>query len=174
MRRLQGQALLSPSPVSLGTWRHLATRLLSVVFSAGLTLEEVAETRSWLSPFEGESFFAQPAYDQRHGLEAARHLALQQPIRRDLVRAALLHDIGKRQSGLGPIGRSVASAHTKLGGVARGKWLSYLEHGHAGALELDVLGAEPIVVDFARHHHGERPASISEEDWTLLQASDRA
>jgi hypothetical protein len=58
--------------------------------------------------------------------------------------------------------------------VARGKWLSYLEHGRAGALELDILGTEPIVVDFARHHHGPRPDSISEGDWTLLQASDRA
>jgi hypothetical protein len=58
--------------------------------------------------------------------------------------------------------------------VARGKWLSYLEHGQAGALELDILGAEPIVVDFARHHHGGRPDSISEDDWTLLQAADHA
>jgi hypothetical protein len=58
--------------------------------------------------------------------------------------------------------------------VARGKWLSYLEHGHAGAVELNILGAEPIVVDFARHHHGERPDSISVEDWTVLQASDRS
>jgi len=93
-------------------------------------------------------------------------------MRRDLVRAGLLHDIGKRQSGLGPIGRSFASAHTKLGGVARGKWLSYLEHGHAGAVELEILGAELIVIDFARDHHGDRPASISEDDWTLLQAAD--
>ena len=142
--------------------------------SAGLSPEEVEEIRGWLSPFEGESFFAQPVYDQRHGLEAARHVAGQQPLRRDLVRAALLHDIGKRQSGLGPIGRSFASAHTKLGGTAKGKWLSYLEHGHAGAVELDILGAEPIVVDFARHHHGERPDSIPEEDWTLLLGADHA
>lgn len=140
--------------------------------SAGLSPEEVEEIRAWLSPFEGESFFAQPVYDQRHGLEAARHVAGQQPLRRDLVRAALLHDIGKRQSGLSPIGRSFASAHAKFGGVAKGKWLSYLEHGHAGAVELDILGAEPIVVDFARHHHGERPDSISPDDWTLMQAAD--
>ena len=93
-------------------------------------------------------------------------------MRRDLVRAALLHDIGKRQSGLGPIGRSFASAHTKFGGVARGRWLSYLEHGHAGAIELAILGVEPIVIAFARHHHGERPDSISVEDWDVLQASD--
>ncbi len=99
-------------------------------------------------------------------------MARQQPLRRDLVRAALLHDIGKRQAGLGALGRSLASAHSKLGGVAKGKWRSYMEHGPAGAVELDILGAEPIVVDFARHHHGERPDSISGEDWTLLQAAD--
>jgi putative nucleotidyltransferase with HDIG domain len=145
-----------------------------VVRAASLTLEEVAEVRGWLSPFEFEAFVAQPPYDQRHGLEAASIVARQQPLRRDLVRAALLHDIGKRQSGLGPIGRSLASAHTKFGGVPKGKWLSYLEHGQAGAVELRILGAEPLVVDFARHHHGERPGSISAEDWDVLQAADRA
>jgi hypothetical protein len=30
------------------------------------------------------------------------------------------------------------------------------------------------VSDFARHHHGERPLSINEDDWDLLQAADRA
>ena len=174
MRRLQGQALLNPRPVSsLGTWRHLATRLLSVVLSTGLKPGEVEEVRDWLSPFEGDAFFAQPLYDQRHGWRAARMVADQQPLRRDLVRAALLHDIGKRQAGLGPIGRSFASAHTKFGGRPKGKWLSYMEHGPAGAVELDILGAEPVVVEFARHHHGERPDSISVEEWTVLQASDR-
>ena len=126
-----------------------------------------------LSASEGESFFAQPPYDQRHGLEAARHVARHHPLRRELVRAALLHDIGKRQAGLGPFGRSLASAHTKVGGVAKGKWRSYIEHGPAGAVELEILGAEPIVVDFARHHHGKRPDSISEADWDVLQAADR-
>ena len=175
MRRLQGQALLSPPPVSsLGTWRHLATRLLSVVSSTGLKPGEVDEIRGWLSAFESDSFLAQPSYDQRHGLEAARHVARQHPLRRDLVRTALLHDVGKRQAGLGPIGRSLASAYTKLGGISKGKWRSYLEHGHAGAIELDILGAEPMVVDFARHHHGERPDSISEADWSVLQEADRA
>jgi hypothetical protein len=47
-----------------------------------------------------------------------------------------------------------------------------MEHGPAGAVELDILGAEPIVVDFARHHHGERPDSISKEDWAVLQEAD--
>ena len=159
---------------SAGTWRHLATRFFSVVLSSGLEPAEVEEIRQWTSPIEGGIFFAQPKYDQRHGLEAARHVSMRQPLRRDLIRAALLHDIGKRRAGLGPIERSFVSAYTKLGGVAKGRWRSYMEHGPNGSTELGDLGAEAVVVAFARHHHGSRPDSISEEDWNLLQAADGA
>ena len=34
-------------------------------------------------------------------------------------------------------------------------------------------GAEEIVVEFARHHHGRRPATIREDDWDVLQSADR-
>ena len=158
---------------SLGTWRHLALRFFSVVLARGLKPREIDEIGTWLSPGEREAFFAQPPFDQRHGLESAQYLAGLHPRRRDLIRAGLLHDIGKRHSHLGPLGRSLASAHAKLGGRARGKWLSYLEHGSVAGAELEALGAEPIVVDFALHHHGGRPASIPEPDWDLLQAADR-
>jgi HD domain-containing protein len=167
----------SPEPVpgtSLGTWQHLASRLVSVVLAKGLKPGEVDEIGFWLSREEGKAFFAQPGYDQRHGLESARHVLRRLPQREDLVRAALLHDIGKRHSDLGPLGRSLASIHAKLGGTARGRWRSYLEHGQWAGAELQTLGAEPIVVDFARHHHGERPESIAEAEWALLQAADKA
>ncbi|MEX0667714.1 MAG: HDIG domain-containing metalloprotein [Acidimicrobiia bacterium] len=143
-----------------------------MVFSASLKSGEVHEIQGWLSTVESEVYFKQPSYDQRHGLEAARYLSGLQPMRRDLIRAALLHDIGKRQAGLGPIGRSLASAYIKLGGAPRGKWRSYVDHGPAAAKALEALGAEVIVIDFARHHHGQRPDSISELDWALLQQAD--
>ena len=157
---------------SLGTWHHLAGRFFAVVLAKGLKPGEVDEIGIWLSPEEHEAFLAQPPYDQRHGLDSARHLAELGPQRRDLVRAALLHDIGKRHSHLGPIGRSLASAYAKLGGKSRGRWASYLEHGLAGGAELKALGSEPMVVEFAQHHHGRRPGSITQADWDLLQAAD--
>jgi hypothetical protein len=143
-----------------------------VVFSAGLNPAETEEVRGSLSQTEGALFFAQPGFDQRHGLVAARFVAEEQPERQDLIRAALLHDVGKRHAGLGPVRRSLASAYTKLGGTPKGKWQAYMNHGPAGATELDQLGAERIIVEFAHNHHGERPDSISKENWTLLQAAD--
>ena len=134
--------------------------------------DEVQEIRKWLSMTEAGAYFAQARYDQRHGLTAARHVASLQPGRNDLIRAALLHDIGKRHADLGPIGRSLASAYCKLGGRPRGKWRQYMDHGSAGGDELQALGAEPIVIDFTKHHHGDRPVSISPADWALLQAAD--
>lgn len=159
--------------MSLGTWHHLAGRFFSVILAKGLKPGEVDEIGIWLSPEESEAFFAQPSYDQRHGLNSARYVAELLPDRRDLVRAALLHDIGKRSSHLGPIGRGLASAHAKLGGKAKGGWLSYLEHGLVGGAELSALGSEPVVVEFARHHHGRRPDSIPQSDWDFLQAADK-
>ena len=134
--------------------------------------DELQEIRGWLSLTEAAAFFAQAGYDQRHGLNAARHVASVQPGRIDLIRAALLHDIGKRHAHLGAIGRSLASAYSKLGGKPRGKWRQYMEHGQAGGDELQALGVERIVIDFTVHHHGDRPASILPAEWALLQAAD--
>jgi hypothetical protein len=86
--------------MSLGTWQHLAGRFFSVILAKRLKPGEVDEIGIWLSPEESKAFFAQPSYDQRHGLDSARYVAELLPDRRDLVRAALLHDIGKRSSHL--------------------------------------------------------------------------
>jgi hypothetical protein len=134
---------------------------------------EIEQIRSWLRSGEPELFFAQPPFDQRHGYQAARIVLAGAPGRVDLIRAALLHDVGKRRAGLGPIGRSLASAWAKLGGASRGSWARYLAHGEMAAAELEATGAEPIVVQFARSHHGPRPAAIPEWDWELLQSADR-
>lgn len=118
---------------------------------------------------EQEAFFAQSRADQRHGYEAARRVGEL----RQLVRAALLHDIGKRHAGLGLIGRVLVSAAAKLSLPLGRRGLLYLDHGELAAAELTALGAEPLVVEFARDHHGERPATIPPQDWTMLVRADR-
>lgn len=90
-----------------------------------------------------------------------------------MVRAALLHDIGKRHAWLSPVARSIVTAIAKLGLPVGCRGVLYLAHGRLAAEELSRLGAEPLVVDFAACHHEDRPDSINPEDWATLVAADR-
>lgn len=154
---------------------HLAARLVDVVLSRRLAPLEQAEVAAYLrSPMERDMFWGQPRADQRHGLEAARSVAAACPGRDDMIRAALLHDTGKRHARLGPVGRSWAMLGYSIGPAPTPRMVSYLEHGRIGADELATAGAEPLVVAYTRHHHGERPDGICAEDWEVLEAADRA
>jgi putative nucleotidyltransferase with HDIG domain len=160
--------------MELGSWAHLIGRFFQVVTAGPLTDGERRQVETWLDD-EGESavYWEQPVPDQRHGLESARLIATTRPDRRDLIRAGLLHDIGKRHSELGAVGRSLASLFAKLRVPVRGSWRRYLDHGALGAEELTRLGSGELSIEFARHHHQQRPATISEDDWELLQSADR-
>ncbi|HSM02843.1 MAG TPA: HDIG domain-containing protein [Acidimicrobiia bacterium] len=117
-------------------------------------------------------FWSQPVADQAHAVTSARHVAELATDRPELVRAALLHDIGKRHARLGVIGRSVASVVATLRLPLRGRFAAYIEHGEAGAAELESVGAEPLVVAFARHHHGQKPRGVAAADWDALVRAD--
>ena len=160
--------------MELGTWSHLTARFFGAATARRLTDQEHREVEAWLdSENESAVYWEQPVIDQRHGLDSARRVGSLRPGRRDLIRAALLHDIGKRHSRLGVFGRSLASFLAKLGRPVRGNRRQYLNHEALGAEDLSRLGAEEIVVEFARHHHGRRPATIREDDWDVLQSADR-
>ncbi len=120
--------------MELGSWSHLIARFFDVLRADPLTEDEHREVESWLDDGgEVTIYWEQPVADQRHGLEAARRIAAAWEGRRDLVRAALLHDVGKRRSNLGVVARSLASLLAKLGIPVRGSWRLYLEHGVAGS-----------------------------------------
>jgi hypothetical protein len=153
---------------------HLARRFFGVLVAAPLRPGEQAAAGALLRPAERGLFWGQPAADQRHGLECARAVQAACPGRRDLARAALLHDLGKRQAGLGAVGRSIATALAAARLPVPGRFAAYREHGPLGATELEAAGAEPLVAAFARHHHGERPAGIAAEDWDALRRADHA
>ena len=154
---------------------HLAGRFLDVILARPLRPREQAEVATLLrTGAERSMYWDQARADQRHGLAAARLVRSRRPHRSDLVRAALLHDVGKRSARLGPVGRSAATILGRLGLVGPPRFAAYLDHGRIAAQELDRAGAEPLVVAFALHHHRERPEEISREDWDLLQAADRA
>lgn len=153
-------------------WLHLAGRFLQTLVSRPLDGAERAEVEGWLRTPEAELFFSQPAVDQRHGLTAARRVA-STGVGREVVRAALLHDVGKRHARLGVMGRVVASLAIRLGLPIRGRWAAYRDHGPLGARDLEAAGAEPMVVAYAAAHHGPRPEEIPEAIWRLLDGADR-
>ena len=153
---------------------HLIARFFDVLSAPPLRPAEQAEVAALLrSSEEQKMFWEQPAADQRHGLGAARHVAAQLSSRTELIRAALLHDVGKRHARLGIVGRVIASLIGGAGRRGRGRVRQYLEHGVLGAGDLEGCGAELVVVEYARAHHGPRPASIAVGDWEILAAADR-
>ncbi len=154
---------------------HLAARFTDVVLSRRLSPAEQDEAARLLaSDAERTLFWGQSRADQRHGLAAARAVAEARPGRTDLIRAALLHDAGKRRVRLGAAGRVWTELRAGLGLPPTERGAAYLDHGRLGAEELAAAGAEPLVSAYARSHHGRRPDEISEEDWAVLQAADRA
>lgn len=156
-----------------GSWRHLASRFLAVIRATPLTAPEESWVRTVLQPGEAAVFFAQSPADQRHGHDCARWvtagIAELGP-----VRAALLHDVGKRHSRLGTLGRSLATIAIKLRLPLSARWRQYRDHGALGAAELSTLGAEPLVVGFAREHHSGRPTGFDQTVWDTLQRADVA
>lgn len=156
-----------------GSWRHLASRFLAVMRARRLTAVEESWVRDLLHPGEAALFFAQAAADQRHGYDCARWAgaSIDDP---GPIRAALLHDVGKRHSRLGTAGRSLATIAIKLHLPLGARWRQYRDHGALGAAELSRLGAEPLVTGFARHHHARPPAGFDSTIWNTLQRADVA
>jgi hypothetical protein len=115
-------------------------------------------------------FYKQRVEDQRHALDVARRVQ----DRPHLIEAALMHDIGKTEIGLGAIGRSVATLWALTSLPIWGEWLLYIDHGPRGADLLEDAGAGDLALAFARHHPGPVPSGFDEADWHLLETADSA
>lgn len=175
MREMQvGAEVNEPTLRESPELRHLAAGAVEYVRSRRLAPAEQMEAARLLdSPAEAELFWGQPSADQRHGLTGARLMARERPGRRDLMRAALLHDVGKRRAGLGLWGRTWAALAARRGWKKSRRADQYLSHARTGAEELAAAGAEETVTDYARSHHGSRPPSIPPQDWRALLRADR-
>jgi hypothetical protein len=98
--------------------------------------------------------------DRRHAVGVARRAVaeLGGSLERPWVAAALLHDVGKVESGLGTLARvpatlvGLAVPRTR---VARwsGRLGAYLRHDEVGAARLRAAGSDPRTVAWAEQHH---------------------
>lgn len=115
-------------------------------------------------------FFLMQPSDQRHSYEVFRRVDFNP----ELAEAALLHDVGKSISALGPFQRSIATVCRFMHIPVRGRWKSYLAHGAVGATMLEEAGAGALAVTFTRVHPGEPPLGVETESWDALAAADNA
>jgi hypothetical protein len=108
--------------------------------------------------------------DRRHAVGVARDVAARlggdrpSEVAAPVLAAALLHDVGKVESGLGTLARVPVTILGELGGRGRiktGRVGRYFEHPAIGARLLSSAGSDPLVVTWAAEHH------LPADRWTL-------
>jgi hypothetical protein len=152
---------------------HLVRRFLGHLRSSPLAPAEQDWVNGWLRPPERALFWTMATADQRHAVDTAREVARRMPADRTAVRAGLLHDVGKRHSRAGVIGRSLATVCEALRIPMPADWRRYRDHGALGASDLAAAGSEPLVVEFARLHPAGPPDGLSADVWNRVLAADR-
>ncbi|MGI9667943.1 MAG: hypothetical protein ACR2N2_12755 [Acidimicrobiia bacterium] len=149
---------------------HLARRFGRHITATPLSPGEQQEVADSLTPELGIIFFSQTPADQRHALDVARSAAGGS----DVTEAALLHDVGKVVSDLGPYQRSLATVWSYTSLPVWGAWRDYLDHGGIGADMLAEAGAGELSVAFARCHPGAVPSGVDAASWATLAEADDA
>jgi len=103
-----------------------------------------------------------PVADRRHAVEVARRVQRARPdADRELLAAALLHDVGKLHSRLGTLGRVAAT----VVGPRTARFRAYRDHEALGAVMAAEAGSSPRTVALVAG--GGPPA-----DAALLQSAD--
>ena len=119
---------------------------------------------AWVAAVEsvgGRALWRQmSAADRRYAVGVAGHVdgALGPGATPAVLAAALLHDVGKVESGLGTFGRVGATVWASVRGRAAaaagtGRVARYLRHDALGAELLAAAGSDPLTVTWAGEHH---------------------
>jgi hypothetical protein len=148
---------------------HLATRFFGALSPAGPAATEEAWALDQLLPGEIVLWRQMSGPDRRHGVGVAREVARLlddggPPPTRAVLAGALLHDVGKVQSGLGTFARvGVTLAALALGrdrltddgprGRRRAQVRDYLTHDRLGGQLLRGAGSDSFTVSWAEQHH---------------------
>src|SRR5579863_6133694 len=161
-----------------GSWRHLAGRFFGALSPAGPPPGDEAWALGALLEGEQVLWRRMSGPDRRHAVGVARDAVRllgpdEQP--REVVAAALLHDVGKVESGLGTFSRvgvtvaAIAVGRDRLLGWAgtppdasagtgrrrsssRARVGLYLTHDRVGARLLEAAGSQDLTATWAREH----------------------
>lgn len=158
---------------------HLAGRFFGALWPGRPPREDDSWARCHLLPGEVRLWERMSGPDQRHAVAVARQaislVGDGQPIGREFVAAALLHDVGKVESGLGTFSRvgvtlaALAMGRRRLVGTSsaaaptgvRGRVRAYLTHDKLGGELLRAAGSHELTAVWAEQHHMPR------ERWTV-------
>ena len=159
--------------MSLGRAAHLVRRFLRAL-TARVEPAERQTIADQLTPGQERLFWAMMVQDQRHSLDVFYTLKRRGCQDRDLLLAALLHDVGKGSVRLWQrvvfVLLSAASPRlvarlARPGGTGWRKAMASLnDHGRRGAALAQEAGAPPAVVELIRNHQrfddGDRRAAL--------------
>lgn len=128
-----------------------------------------------LLPAEVTLWQRMPGFDRRHAVGVAQEVdrLLGGQAQRPVLAAALLHDVGKIDSGLGVVQRVGATVWKAVRGFERasegdGRVARYVRHPQIGADLLLQSGSDELTIAWAREHH--RPQAA----WTVPMELGRA
>ena len=155
-------------------WAHLARRFFASLRPGGPSSAADEWARAQLLPSEIELWRRMLNPDRRHAVGVAREVerSLGHEATRPVLAAALLHDVGKIESGLRIYGRVIATLcgmtmgrdHAKVWTRGRGftrRVGLYLLHPDLGGDLLGMAGSDPLTEAWTREHH--KPP----EQWTI-------
>lgn len=159
---------------------HLVKRFFGSVVRRSPRPADAAWAEAQLLPGEIVLWRRMSKPDQCHAAGVARRVqrALGEDATRPVLAAALLHDVGKIDSGLGTCGRVIATLSANVAGRSRvaagsdsggftGQVGLYLRHAELGGVLLQRAGSDPLTVSWAREHH------LDEQQWTVPAAAGR-
>ena len=145
---------------------HLSRRFFTSLVPGGPSAAHREWAASHLTDAEFDLWSQMSGPDRRHSVAVARRVerSLGHEATREIIAAALLHDVGKSVAGLRTYGRVIATVSASIAGhdmalrwsQARGfirRVGLYLRHPELGGDLLAMADSHPLTVAWAREHH---------------------
>lgn len=158
----------------MGKASHLSKRFFTSLWPGGPKGTDDEWARSFLTDAQVALWRQMSGTDQRHAVGVARRVerGLGHEATEPVMAAALLHDVGKVDAGLGVYGRVIATVSgavagrdaaqdwVKAGGFTRRVGL-YLQHPRYSGDMLGMADSDAFTESWGREHH------LPEEEWTV-------
>jgi hypothetical protein len=138
---------------------HLRRRFAGSLSRREPDVADVAWVDSQLLDGESLLWHRMSAADRRHSIAVARRFDELGPWSREEISGALLHDVGKLESGLGTIGRVAAT----IVGPRTARFRRYHDHERIGAELLAGAGSSHVTVELVLGR-GQAAPALTEAD----------